>query len=204
MKEKPWFPVVFMFAVSVFFSSILIGLAHVTRQRVEMNVQLNFERAVIEAFPEIQYKTDQEIHRIFTEQFEKDEKTGVYLYKKDGQLQGYAIPFAGQGFWDKIKGVIGIAADRQTIRGVAFYEQNETPGLGARIDEETFRRQFIEKKIAIDKEKLIGIVPVAETPGQNEVHAITGATQTCTRLEKLINDDIRVWLEAQEKEKVQP
>jgi len=151
MKDKPWFPVLYMFVLMIFFSAILIGFAYVTRQRVEMNVQLNFERAVIEAFPEIQYKNDSDIHRIFTEQFAKEEKTGVYLYKKDGQTQGYAVPFAGQGFWDKIKGVIGIAADWKTIRGVAFYEQNETPGLGARIDEEEFRRQFIEKEIAIDK-----------------------------------------------------
>jgi len=195
MKEKPWFAVVYMFVLTIFFSSILIGFAYMTRDRVLMNEQLNFERAVVEAFPEI--------HRVFTEQFEKDEKTGAYLYKKDNQLQGYAVPFSGQGFWDKIKGVIGVAPDKKTIHGVAFYEQKETPGLGARIDEEAFRNQFVGKKLG-GASNPIGIVPSAQPPGENEVHAVTGATQTSIRLETLMNNDIQVWLEAMDQREVKP
>ena len=115
----------------------------------------------------------------------------------------FAVPFAGQGFWDKIKGVIGIAADEKTITGVAFYEQKETPGLGARIDEEEFRSQFVGKTIE-DNADPIGIIPVTETPGKNEVHAITGATQTCTRLETLMNRDIQIWLQAMDNGEEKP
>lgn len=197
LKDKPYFAVVYMFFVTAFFSTILIGFSLITRQRVEVNEQLRFERAVLEAFPEVHYQNAQQIHQIFTNRFEKDEQTGAYVYREDGQVQGYAVPFAGQGFWDQIRGVIGIAPDRRTIKGLAFYEQNETPGLGARIDEDEFRQQFIGKKIE-DSAEPIKIVRAPRTLGENEVHAVTGATQTSVRLEVLMNQDLRAWLDAME------
>lgn len=203
MRDKPYFAVIYMFVITAFFSVILISFARLTRGRVEANEQLNFERAFVQAFPEIEYKNNQQIHQIFTERFRKDEAMGAFVYEKEGRVVGYAVPFSGQGFWDKIKGVIGIAADEQTIRGVAFYEQKETPGLGARIDEDEFRRQFVGKKISSTAEP-IGIVPPAQTLNENEVHAVTGATQTSIRLEAMMNQDIRKWLDALQNKEAAP
>ena len=194
MKTGPSFPVVYMFIVTAFFSTLLIGFSRLTRQRVESNAQLNFERAVLEAFPEIEVERTAQIHPIFTERFEKDPDLGVYRYRADGRLRGYAVPFSGQGFWDKIEGIIGIDVDGKTITGVAFYEQKETPGLGARIDEDAFRRQFVGKTLD-DSDEPIGIVPAGEPLESNQVHAVTGATQTSVRLETLMNRDIRAWLD---------
>lgn len=203
MRDKPYFAIIYMFIITAFFSSVLIAFSRLTQDRVRANEQLNFERAVVQSFPEIEYKNNQEIHQLFTEQFQKDERTGAFLYEKDGQFRGYAVPFAGQGFWDKIEGVIGIAADKRTIKGVAFYQQKETPGLGARIDEDEFRRQFIGKKIE-NSDEPIGIVPEAQTLADNEVHAVTGATQTSVRLETLMNRDIRAWLDAMQNKEAAP
>ena len=203
MRDKPYFAVVYMFVVTAFFASILIGFARLTRGRVEANEQLNFERAVVQSFPDIEFKNDLQVHQIFVENFEKDEATGVFKYTKNGALQGYAVPFSGQGFWDDIEGVIGIAADKRTIKGIDFYEQNETPGLGARIDEDEFRKQFVGKKIE-DTDEPIGIVSAAQTPGDNEVHAVTGATQTSVRLETLMNQDLRAWLDAMQNKETTP
>lgn len=194
MRDKPYFAIVYMFVITAVFSSALIGFARITRGRVAANLQLNFERAVVQAFPEIEFQSNLQIHQIFKDLFRKDDRTGAYLYEKEGQIVGYAVPFSGQGFWDKIEGIIGIAADKRTVQGVAFYEQKETPGLGARIDEDEFRRKFIGKKID-DSIRPIGIVPEAQTPAENEVHAVTGATQTSVRLETLMNQNIRQWLD---------
>jgi len=88
---------------------------------------------------------------------------------------------------------VGVSKDFKTITGISFYEQNETPGLGARIVENDFRGQF--EGLALGSvENPIGIRPVTETLGQSEVHAITGATQTCIRLEVLIDEDLSAWL----------
>ncbi|MFN2351870.1 MAG: FMN-binding protein, partial [Kiritimatiellia bacterium] len=118
---------------------------------------------------------------------------GVYLYQPDGRTAGYAVPVAGQGFWAPIRGVVGVKPDLKTLAGLAFYDQNETPGLGARIAERSFRGQFEGLRLG-EPERLIGIRAPSVNLAEHEVHAISGATQTCVRLEKLINDSLNAWL----------
>ncbi|MBC8378989.1 MAG: FMN-binding protein [Planctomycetes bacterium] len=198
MKDKPYFAVVYMFVVTAFFSTVLIGFSRLTRQRVEANEQLAFERAVLAVFSDISAESNTDIHRIFVEQFVKTPQMGgAYLYYKDRQLAGYVIPVEGQGFWAPIKGVVGLALDKRTITGISFYEQSETPGLGARIVEEDFCSQFVGKMIS-QSGKPIGIKPSSETLQENQVHSITGATQTCIRLEKLMNEGLSGWLRSVE------
>ncbi|MDH4202769.1 MAG: FMN-binding protein [Phycisphaerae bacterium] len=193
MKDKPFFAVIYMFVVTAFFSAVLIGFARLTRDKVEANRQIAFEKAVLEVFPDIEARTNAQIHQIFTEQFEQ--VVDSYVYHKDGQVVGHAVPVEGQGYWAPIKGIVGIAADKQTITGIAFYEQSETPGLGARIVEPDFRDSFIGKQLA-DGDRPLGIRPAGSTLKNSEIHSITGATQTCVRLEKLINDGLVKWRQA--------
>ena len=47
MTEKKWFPIVYMFIVTCFFSSIVIGFTMFSSERVEANAQLSFEKAVL-------------------------------------------------------------------------------------------------------------------------------------------------------------
>ena len=199
MRGKPWFPVVYMFVVTAFFSSILIGLARFTRDRVDANQRLAFEKAVLTALP-LNLPPDAsslELHRIFTERVvpPTSSSAGAYLLMEGDRLTGYAMPIEGQGFWDTIKGVIGIAPDKRTITDVSFYEQNETPGLGAEIARLPFRSQFVGREIA-DEGKPLGIRPVGASLEMNEVHAVTGATQTSTRLERIIVEQLTRWREA--------
>ena len=195
MKDKPFFAVVYMFIVTAFFSAVLIGFARLTQDRVEANRQIAFEKAVLEVFPEITAKSSQEIHSIFTERFVEKKELGAWLYYKDHQLAGYAVPVEGQGFWAPIKGIVGVTVDKRMITGIAFYEQSETPGLGARIIEPDFCDAFTGKQLA-EGERPLGIRPAGSTLNNSEVHSITGATQTCVRLEKLINDGLIQWRQA--------
>ena len=190
MKDNPFFAVMYMFVVTAFFSAILIGFAKLTRGKVEANQLIAFEKAVLQVFPDITATTNAQVHQIFTEQFELS--LNGYIYRKDGRVAGYAVPVEGQGFWATIKGIVGVSMDKQTITGVSFYEQSETPGLGARIAEPDFCDKFEGLKLSTQGQP-IGIRQVGTTLNNSEVHSITGATQTCVRLEKLINDSLIQW-----------
>lgn len=198
MKGKRWFPVFYMFIVTAFFSSIVIGVSQLTRERVTANQKLAFEQAVLSVMPGIfdAAADDLELHLRFVEQVaEPDEfSAGAYTLKKNGRLVAYALQISGQGFWAPIKGVIGIGADKKTITGVVFYEQKETPGLGAQITTADFRDQFQGRVISMT-DKPINIRRQGNILGKNDVYAITGATQTCTRLEKIINSGLKDWRE---------
>jgi Na+-transporting NADH:ubiquinone oxidoreductase subunit C len=186
----------YMFVVTAAFSSVVIGFSTLTRERVQANERLAFERAVVEALPGL-YEPglgSTEIHRRFVEQVsEPDASSGdAYTLRKEGQVAAYALPFEGQGFWAPIRGIIGIAADRRTVTGIAFYEQAETPGLGAEIVRPAFRNQFKDKVLAREEKPINMRRPGAEL-GENDVYAVTGATQTSVRLEAIVNRAVRQW-----------
>ena len=196
IRNKSWFPIAYMFCMTAFFSSIVIGLTRFTSERVEVNQKLAFERAVLSVLPDMQAgtMTSSEIHNTFDEMIRQPDKSskGAYRAERNGRVFAYAMPISGQGFWAPIKGVIGIKTDRKTITGIAFYQQNETPGLGAEITKPAFRNQFPGKVISSRGEPLRMRRPGA-TITDNEVHAVTGATQTSTRLETIINTALRKW-----------
>jgi len=196
MRQKRWFPILYMFVLTAAFSSVVIGFADLTRERVEANARLAFERAVVAVLPGLYEPTlgGPEIQRRFAEQVTgPDESTGgAYTLRKDGRIAAYALPFEGQGFWAPIRGVLGIAADKKTVTGIAFYEQSETPGLGAEIAKPSFRDQFKGKVISWQGKPINMRRPGTEL-GPNDVHAVTGATQTTVRLEGIINRAVTDW-----------
>lgn len=196
MPRAKSYPIMYMFVVTAAFSSVVIGFSTLTRERVQANERLAFERAVVEALPGL-YEPglgSTEIHRRFVEQVsEPDASSGdAYTLRKEGQVAAYALPFEGQGFWAPIRGIIGIAADRRTVTGIAFYEQAETPGLGAEIVRPAFRNQFKDKVLAREEKPINMRRPGAEL-GENDVYAVTGATQTSVRLEAIVNRAVRQW-----------
>jgi Na+-transporting NADH:ubiquinone oxidoreductase subunit C len=196
MKGKAWYPVVYMFAVTAFFSSVIISFAELTRGRVEANAQLAFEKAVLAVLPGMgqEQLSNIEVHRVFSEQVnEPDESSGgAYTLKKDGKVAAYALMVSGQGFWAPIKAVIGIDSDGVTLTGAVFYEQNETPGLGGEIAKTAFQEQF-KAKVLSTGSKAINFKRGGEILGDSDVHAVTGATQTSVRVEAMINTAINEW-----------
>jgi Na+-transporting NADH:ubiquinone oxidoreductase subunit C len=202
MREKRWFAPLYMFIVTAAFSSVVIGFAMKTENLVEANAQLALEKAVLQVLPKLYNEgvSRLELHRAFTEQVTapSEESGGAYVFKKDGQIQAYAVPFSGKGFWALIKGVIGVKADGKTVTGIAFYEQSETPGLGAEIAQPPFKNQFPDRILA-EKGSQLKMKRPGEPLGENEYHAISGATQTCTRLETIINDALSQWRDKMEK-----
>ena len=198
MTEKKWYPVVYMFVLTALCSSIVIGFTQATRSMVKSNEKIIFEKAVISVLPSLydpnQKTSNPQLHKIFIEKVTAPDQTtgGAYTLKKGGKIIAYALPIEGKGFWAQIRAVIGIEADKKTITGFAVYQQNETPGLGAEIAKPEFKNQFKGKIIATG-EKLFNIARPGAELDQSSVHAVTGATQTSTRLEKIINDSLKEW-----------
>jgi Na+-transporting NADH:ubiquinone oxidoreductase subunit C len=119
----------------------------------------------------------------------------LYEYKPKGSasVAAVAVRFAGPGLWGPIKGILALEPDYKTIRGVTFYEQEETPGLGGEIVTEDFRGRFEGKHIA-DAQGKWGIDIIAggsEKTGANEIAGITGATMTCDKVQDMINTIIK-------------
>ena len=128
------------------------------------------------------------------------DKNGKELFKyyKDGEVQGigFVATRLGYGFNKaaEISLFICVGPDLETIKGIEALDHAETPGLGGRMTEEEFKRQFIGKKL---KPK-ISLVRGRETVGPDEVHAITGATYTSKGIEDIINEAMKTFWQEME------
>jgi len=110
---------------------------------------------------------------------------------------GYAFPIGGVGFWARIDGYLAVTPDGDRARGIVFTRHQETPGLGGRITEKAFRKQFEGLNVSpppqdgafvsLTHQKLKAFDPNYD----RHVDAITGATGTSTAVDKFLNEDIR-------------
>lgn len=74
----------------------------------------------------------------------------IYMIKQETPSPvpyGYVIPINGYGLWDAIYGYLGIEANGDTVLGMTWYEQKETPGLGGEIALPEWQQQVYDKVI---------------------------------------------------------
>lgn len=197
VKDRVWFPIMYMFLATGFFSAILFLFSTVTQERVKNNERIAFERAVLKVLPrQTAPASPGAIHALYEEVIQDSlaDSYGALRYIRDDSIVAYILPVQGPGFWAPIRGVIGIDKDQTKITGVFFYEQNETPGLGGEIVKAAFLNQFAGKKIAREGAALV-FRPIGSELDESSVHTVTGATQTSTRVGEILNTRLSTWRE---------
>jgi Na+-transporting NADH:ubiquinone oxidoreductase subunit C len=126
---------------------------------------------------------------------EKQDGTRFFIYSEPGEgqaVQAVAVRLTGSGVWGPIKGFLSLEPDVKTIRGITFYEHEETPGLGGEIESGWFRNQFRGKSIHDAAGKPgIRIQRGRRASAANEVDGISGATLTSAKVEMMLNDAIK-------------
>ncbi|MBT3274814.1 MAG: FMN-binding protein [Spirochaetales bacterium] len=119
-----------------------------------------------------------------------------YIYSPasgGGDPAAYALPFDGAGLWGPVFGVLALEPDMITIRGIRFYKQEETPGLGGEIGASWFQDQFKGKKItSASGDYGFEIIKPGSVTGPNRVDGITGATMTSDRVGIMIDDVVKL------------
>jgi len=115
----------------------------------------------------------------------------VYVGRRDGRTELVILPVRGQGFGSMLYGYLGLAADANTVIGLSFYEHAETPGLGALIDTEDWKRQWRGKSVRDGAVVRLGVGSGRIEPGSEQaayhVDALTGATWTGLGVNNLLH-----------------
>lgn len=181
------FPVVFMFAVTVAFIAVVSGVYLATQGTIKLNETLFLKRAVLNAAHIPLPSGAEEVNAVYQARIRPVGGAGgeprYYRVVNAGgsQTVGYVVYGAGPGLWGAIRAVIGFDSERSRLTGIDFIEQNETPGLGARITEAWFRTQFVGKSAPFT------LVREGEKAGPHEFDAITGATITSSAVRDILN-----------------
>ena len=113
----------------------------------------------------------------------------VYILNdEDGNPKTYVLPVRGYGLWSMMHGYLAIKPDFQTIEGLVFYDQAETPGLGGEVKSERFKKQWPGKQIyGDDGEVRIQVVKNADTSDKYSIDALSGATITSNGVTNAMN-----------------
>ena len=114
----------------------------------------------------------------------------VYFIMKDDAVDQIVIAVEGLGMWGTIYGFLSLAPDGNTVRGLTYYDQKETPGLGGEISNPKWldlwegRKGFDDQwnaKITVIKGEA---GPAAQDPLR--VDGLSGATVTSNAVTRLM------------------
>lgn len=190
--ERKFFPVIFMFILTAFFITILSAMYNGTTQIVKENKIEKKQRQILSLFD---LPVDKDLNETYEKHIKEIDQKDISYYKatKNGKLLGYCFQINGSGLWGKIEAFLAFKSDLKTIQGIDFISQNETPGLGARIAEIEFRKQFQGKKL-IKNGEVIELSLVSEDyddPTSQQIRQITGATSSSKAVITMIHKEMQ-------------
>ncbi|MDE5559545.1 MAG: NADH:ubiquinone reductase (Na(+)-transporting) subunit C [Bacteroidales bacterium] len=129
----------------------------------------------------------------------KDAELPVFVCRK-GEADSYIVPLYGKGLWGPVWGYITLESDMNTVAGVSFGHQGETPGLGAEIVGDAFQQPFAGKRI-FDENRQFTSVTVQKGGVKNykgdpvhAVDAISGGTITSTGVSDMLYDCLTYYI----------
>ncbi len=137
-----------------------------------------------------------------------------YVADSGGKRLGYVLPGITQGFKTFVKMMVSIDP-KFTVTGVAITESEEDPGLGAEIQQDYFRNQFIGKTVDMLKSLVVVKKPLpadylnvlepakaAKLPAEqvkeikkehvkDNIYALTGATISSRAVTRGVKDTVK-------------
>jgi len=189
--------VLYMVAIASAFTAMVAAVNALTRKGIENNGRLREVRGVFGALGVVfdEGTTTEQIAAQAQQRLKPETRNGVRFsvgYDEKGDLVGYVFPIGGPGFWGPIRGYLALDSEFKRILGIRFVRHTETPGLGGRIAEEWFQKQFVGKPIVPPAQggPAIRLVPQGKAKGPRDVDAITGATGTSRAVERFLNQNL--------------
>lgn len=172
-------PLFFMAAVTIVCILLTAALHLSTLDRVRENEQFFLWRSILDAAAISHDGQPASVATLYGDLVSEQE--GQYqVSAPDGSIR-YVTDITGPGLWGPITVMVGFEEDLKTLSGVAIVSQNETPGLGARIEEPWFTAQFA------GKQGPFRLVEEGTATGSDEIDAITGATRTSESFRNIMN-----------------
>ena len=210
------YTIIFTMITSVILGLGLSATRDSLRERQLLNIELDIKKKILSVLgfeqtgdwtdKDVQSMYDNNINEIIIssagEEVKENNTSGQKTYKiyqsRDGnRVKGYAIPISGKGLWGTMYGYFAIEPDASTAKGITFYKHKETPGLGAEVDKDWFKNNFIGKKFIDDSGNLVsievikGFVSDKDPNAKHKVDGISGATVTGNGLTTFLKADLQ-------------
>ncbi|PCG20715.1 FMN-binding protein [Brachyspira sp. G79] len=178
MKKEVGYTAVISVTITALLAGFLLSFVY---SSFEKDILANNEKTVLNGVKAVIEGAD-ELEGPLTE----NSAYPYYIGKKaDGTVVGYAMLSSAGGYNGENKVLVGFDANIDTITAIVVTEQAETPGLGAKITEASFRDQFKGQSSIIPLSIVKGIKP--EDAIESQIAAISGATISSTSVVNAVN-----------------
>lgn len=114
----------------------------------------------------------------------------IYLVEDESGLETIVLPISGYGLWGILYGYLALEGDGNTVKGLAYYELKETPGLGAEVRNPRWTALWPGKKVYADDGSVGLAVVKGAGSGDYEIDGLSGATLTS----RGVDDMVKYWL----------
>ncbi|MGE0591655.1 MAG: Na(+)-translocating NADH-quinone reductase subunit C [Vicinamibacterales bacterium] len=119
------------------------------------------------------------------------------VYKQldpDGRLSLLVLPIEGKGLWSTMYGFLALGADLNTVRGLAFYQHGETPGLGGEVDSARWKALWPGREVFDDEgDVAIQVIRGSAGPPEQDPHRVDGLSGA-TLTSRGVSAMLRFWL----------
>jgi Na+-transporting NADH:ubiquinone oxidoreductase subunit C len=119
---------------------------------------------------------------------------GLVYFVKDAkdpaQIDQVVLGIEGLGMWGTVYGFLSLAPNGNTVKGIAFYEQKETPGLGGEIANPKWQALWRGRK-AYDEhwQPKLAVIKGPAGPPETDPHhvdGLSGASVTSGSITRLV------------------
>jgi electron transport complex protein RnfG len=159
--------VIVLSLVAIISGLVLVLTFKWTEPTINQIAKANQKRAILEVLPEAKRYTEM-----------KNNENIFIGYDGEGNKVGIAFIAEGGGFQGDIKMMVGMDVENEKLTGMTVLSHLETPGLGARIEEDWFQDQFKGKSIN-DEYRV-----------KEDIEAITGATISSNAVANILKNTI--------------
>ena len=179
----------FMALLSAVLITCVAALSLATAERVERNADLFLQQAVMAVAGQIVPSDPAAVAAWYAGAVTEDPAAPGRFLVRDapgGAVRTVVYRRQARGLWGLITAVVGVNPATGAFRQLRILDQNETPGLGARITEPWFLAQSDGRRGPFR------LVPEGtRSTRTDELDAITGATVTSAAIRDMLNGVVR-------------
>lgn len=183
-KDKGLIPAMILAIICIIATALLAFTNQVTlaaRQAQEVAAENESKLAL---FPSAQEFKDIDIDSFLAE---LPDLTAAYeVYGADGQQQGILFAASTRGYGGDVPIMAAITLDGK-LSGVRVMSNDETPGLGKKIEEQEFLNQFKDRDTTIRYSTKIG------DPGKEVIDSVSGATISSRAVTEALNEGMELY-----------
>ena len=189
-SETKFYPIFFMVVITIIFIGILATFYHLTAEKVQTYNEENLKKLILNSFD----LPVEDINLSYSKYISEKEINDLLFFQanKDGLYIGNCFLISGRGLWGTIDALVSVTPDFQKIISFEIISQNETPGLGGRITEDWFKKQFQNKNIIEEKSiVLFSLIPEGESQNKDQINQITGATFSSKAVVDMLHKELK-------------